>query len=187
MIDSGLLTAARLIARRFGFKSSLALARDLETIRRRTASRRQRMGATAKRESSARLNRARLGDKPDEAGITGLEIAALAVEGWIYGSPHPQALKLAAKRARARLNSRPNRREPDIHVDYALRALLMTFEKGTGQRATATGSDGTQQRASDAVDFIIAAWPLTIGTEPPRSSWLRQRIAPLLRDLHAEG
>lgn len=187
MIDSSLLTAARLIARRFRFKSSLALARDLETIRQRTASRRQRMGATAKRESSARLNRVRLGDTPGEAGVAGMEIAALAVEGWVYGSSDQQTLKESAKRARARLNSQPNRREPDIHVDYALRALLTTFETGTGQRATATGSDGIQQRASDAVDFLIAAWPLVIRTKPPKSSWLRQRIAPILLDLHTEG
>lgn len=186
MTSEPLRIAAGRLARRYGFRSRFELAHELERIRRRADRRRQHLGAAAKTRSSAILNRLRLGDSLAEAGTTPMEVADLALNGWTYGQTDEQALRPAAARARKRLNSQPNRRQPDVHVDYALRALLMTFESGTGQRATASGDEGAFGHASAAISFLLDAWPFAIGTAPPKSAWLRQRIASILHDLHSQ-
>lgn len=184
MIERAISSAAAYLARRYGFRSWPSLARELDVIRRRVDRRKQRLGVKAKAESSTILNRLRLGDSLTQAGATSTEVAHLALAGWTFGQSDPQGLKVASARARRQLNRQKSKREPDVHVDYALRALLQTYEQETGKRATATCGEVIGRRPSEAVEFVRHAWPLVIGTRPPGFGQLRKRLAPLIRDLH---
>lgn len=182
MTDKAVAFAARQLARGYGFRSWRALARDLELIRRRVYRRRIAREAEIPRYLQSRhLRDLAEGDQISEE-LPLLLFAALAARGYQSGDSNPEALRHAAKGAHRWLKRQPSR-EPDAASKYALRALVMLFDKHacdeSGGRTRATASEN-----SPTVRFVRDVWRAVTGDEAPGAAWLRQKVGALIREIH---